>query len=178
MSVRKFYLKIAFTILFSLAGLELVGQSTQVLVKAGLNYSGYRREPDLDVGYQFGLGAKKYLGDLGWFFQPELTYSLEGNINKRLEMLYIPLVLGFDAHESFNFHLGFQYGFLLGTRNTYEESNLESGNPQFLFGTDFYSIPRSILGFRFSYGLSPIDKTITSSRPVNFALHYYFIIKR
>ena len=85
--------------------------------KAAFNYSSFRGNPNIKAGYQLGIAGKKYIGDLGWFFQPEVNYSLEGPENQRVEFINVPLIFGFDFSENFNLHLGYQSGFLIGTRD-------------------------------------------------------------
>ena len=63
-------------------------------LKGGLNYSGFRRNPDLKFGWNGGIVGKKYIGDLGWFVQPEVLYSREGNLNQPLEMINVPIMFG------------------------------------------------------------------------------------
>jgi hypothetical protein len=70
-----------------LVTISTANAQNKVGFKTAFNYSSFRGNPNLKAGYQLGIAGKKYIGDLGWFFQPEVNYS------------------------------GYQSGFLIGTRD-------------------------------------------------------------
>lgn len=145
-------------------------------IKTAFNYSSFRGNANLKAGYQFGIAGKKYIGDLGWFFQPEVNYSLEGAENQRVEFINVPLIFGFDFSENFNLHVGYQSGFLIGTREN-DSFEYQTYNPVINFGLEFYPSNRSVFGARYDYGLSDIDKSNFSAITFNFEVYLIFWIK-
>jgi hypothetical protein len=139
-------------------------------IKGAFNYSGFRKSPDLKAGYQIGVAGKKYLSDLGWFFQAEVNYSLEGVVNQPLEFINIPLLFGFDFSESFNMHFGYQSGILVGTRGE-SGYDYETYSPTINFGLEFYPTAKSVFGARYDYGLKDIDNGINTSIPITFEVY-------
>jgi len=139
-------------------------------VKGGMNFSGYRRTPDTKFGYQVGITSKKYISDLGWFIQPEVFYSREGNINQPLEFINVPIIVGFDFSDNFNVHTGLQAGFLIGTQNDLD-NNYKSVNTVMNFGFEFYTFKKTSIGFRFDYGLNDFEKETGTSVTYTFAVY-------
>jgi hypothetical protein len=143
---------------------------TQFGVKGGMNFSGFRRTADTKFGYQLGLAGKHYLSDLGWFVQPEVFYSREGNLNQPLEFINVPIIVGFDFSDNFNIHTGLQAGFLIGTMGD-EDNNYNKVNAVVNFGFEFYTFKKTSIGFRFDYGLSDFEQTTGTSITYNFGIY-------
>ena len=163
-------------IMISLISISPAVGQYKVGVKAAFNYASFRGNPNLKAGYQFGVAGKKYLGDLGWFFQPEINYSLEGAENQRLEFINVPLILGFDFSDNFNLHLGYQSGFLIGTRGN-DSFDYKTYNPVINVGLEFYPFDKSVFGARYDYGISDIDKSDFRAVTFNFEVYLIFWIK-
>jgi len=178
-SGKTFRLGLVLSALLFIAGLKPVQAQirevkNQYGVKVGMNYSGFRRTPDLKFGYQIGVVGKRYLGDLGWFVQPEINYSREGNLNQPLEFINVPIILGFDFSDNFNLNLGFQAGILVGTQGIegYEYKNV---NTVINLGLEFYSFKKTTIGFRFDYGLSDFEESTGIS--ITYTFEVYFIAR-
>ena len=178
---KNLFLRIACGLLMISALLLILPVSANAQNKYGLkgafNYSSFRKNFNLKAGYQIGVVGKKYLGDLGWFFQPEINYSLEGAENKRLEFINVPLILGFDFSENFNLHVGYQSGFLIGTRGG-DTQNYQVYNPAINVGLEFYPTSKSVFGARYDYGISDIDKSALRSLTINFEVYLIFWIRK
>ena len=116
------------------------------------------------------------MGDLGWFIKPALFYSQEGWLHQRLNYLNLPVIVGFDFAEDFNFDLGLQYGYLVG--NLYDlEDKASRSNFSFLVGFEFYPAPAFDVGLRFANGIhniiaDPTDLVITDAR--TYSIQFYF----
>jgi hypothetical protein len=159
-----------------LVTISTANAQNKVGFKTAFNYSSFRGNPNLKAGYQLGIAGKKYIGDLGWFFQPEVNYSLEGPENQRVEFINVPLIFGFDFSDNFNLHLGYQSGFLIGTRDN-GSIDYKTYNPVINFGLEFYPSNRSVFGARYDYGISDIDKSDFSAITFNFEVYLIFWIK-
>jgi hypothetical protein len=162
--------------LFFLCNCELFAQ-TQIGLKGGGNFSGFRRVADTKFGWQVGVAGKNYLGDLGWFIQPEIFYSKEGNINQPLEFINVPVILGFDFGDNFNIHTGLQAGFLIASA---EDSSFDYKNVNMVvnFGFEFYTFKKTSIGFRFDYGMSDFDKSANTAITYNFGVYVIAWIKQ
>ena len=65
-------------------------------IKGGVELSTLIRDSNLNVnggrvGYVAGIYAKKNMGELGWFFQPELLFVSEGDNAQKLNYLVIQI---------------------------------------------------------------------------------------
>lgn len=171
--------KILFVILLIGSSHALSAQN-KASIAIGLNYSSVSSvnstNPDGILGLNAGVGYKKYLGDLGWFIKPALFYSQEGWLHQRLNYINLPVIVGFDFAEDFNFDLGVQYGYLIG--NLYElEDKADRSNYAFLIGFEFYPTPAFDIGLRFANGLTniisdPTDLVIKDAR--TYSIQFYF----
>jgi len=164
-----------FILVFGFVSIDLHGQEYvqhHFGLKGGLNYSGFRQNVDLKFGWNAGIVGKRYLSDLGWFLQIEGVYSKEGNINQPLEFINVPILFGFDFSDSFNMHLGYQSGFLVGTMGN-TDTQYKNYNPTFVFGFEFYTFTFTSLGARYNYGLSDIEEGTGTS--VTYTFEVYFI---
>ena len=141
-------------------------------VKGGMNFSGFRRTPETKFSYQAGVAGKKYIGSLGWFLQPEVFYSREGNLNQPLEFINVPIIVGFDFGDSFNVHTGLQAGFLVGTQGDLD-NDYHNVNVVMNFGFEFYTFKKTSIGFRFDYGLYDFEKETGTS--VTYTFEVYLI---
>ena len=174
---RTFQLGLMLSALLFMANLDPVQAQIREVknhygIKVGLNYSGFRRTPDLKFGYQVGVVGKRYLGDLGWFVQPEINYSREGNLNQPLEFINVPIILGFDLSDNFNLNIGFQAGFLVGTQGS-EGHDYKNVNTVMNLGMEFYSFKKTTIGFRFDYGLTDFEESTGTS--ITYTFEVYFI---
>lgn len=158
-------------------GLIDVPAQTRLGVKGGMNFSGYRSTPDTKFGYQVGLAGKHYIGNLGWFLQPEVSYSREGNLPQPLEFVNVPVIAGFDFGDNFNVHAGFQAGFLVGTQGD-PDNEYNDVNAVFNFGFEFYTFKKTSIGFRFDYGLNDFEKSTGTAITYNFEVYIIAWLKQ
>lgn len=162
-----------------LAVIKIQAQNSLSL-SAGLNYSSVSSinssNPDGKLGFNAGLAYKWYLGDLGWFVKPGLSYSQEGWLLQRLDYLNLPVISGFEFTDDFNFNLGFQYGYLVGGLND-PENTIDRSNLAFLVGFEFYPADIFDVGLRFANGIKniiakPDEMVIKDAR--TYSIQFYF----
>ncbi len=158
------------------------GAATQnkLSVAAGLNYASVSSinssNPDGTLGLSAGIAYKYYLNELGWFVKPGLFYSQEGWMRQRLDYLNLPVLVGFDFTDDFNFNIGLQYGFLVGGLN--DPANvIDRNNFAFLVGFEFYPIEAFDVGLRFANGVHNIIKepdqlVVKDAR--TYSIQFYF----
>jgi len=147
---------------------------------AGLNYSSVSSinssNPDGKLGLNAGFAYKHYLNDLGWFIKPGLFYSQEGWLRQRIDFLNLPVLVGFDFTNDFNFNIGLQYGYLIGG---FDDPNqvIDKHNFAFLIGFEFYPVDFFDVGLRFANGIKNIIKkpdllVIKDAR--TYSIQFYF----
>ncbi len=128
-------------------------------IAVGANYSSVSSinssNPDGTLGLNAGLAYKYYFSDLGWFFKPGLFYSQEGWLNQRLDFINLPVIVGFDFTDDFNFNIGLQYGYLIGGIDD-PQQKVNRNNAAFLIGFEFYPSKAFDVGLRFANGLRNI----------------------
>jgi hypothetical protein len=129
-------------------------------IKGGAVLSTLRRDANLNVnggrvGYLLGIFVKKNMGDLGWFFQPEVQYATEGDNGQKLAYLRVPLLLGLDLSEDVNLHLAYQPSILIGGENDARDF-LKTWNHVISMGMEFTAIKNGLIGTRINYGATNI----------------------
>ncbi len=173
--MKKYFL----LLIIAFSTIELATAQNKFSLAAGVNYSSVSSinstNPDGILGLNVGAAYKFYMNDLGWFVKPALFYSQEGWLRRRLTYLNLPVIIGFDFTDDFNFNVGFQYGYLVSTLedlgNTIDRSNLA-----FLIGFEFYPADAFDVGLRFANGVKNIIE-----EPVNeiddartYSIQFYF----
>jgi hypothetical protein len=172
--------------LFTLLILASFGTATaqnKFSIAGGFNYSSVSSvnsaNPDGILGFNAGLAYKFYTNDLGWFVKPALFYSQEGWLRRRLDFINLPVIIGFDFTEDFNFNVGFQYGYLVGGINGIENT-VDRSNLAFLIGFEFYPTEIFDVGLRFANGVKNMIKDpndpdlngVTDAR--TYTIQFYF----
>jgi outer membrane protein with beta-barrel domain len=154
-------------------------------VAAGGNFSSVSSinstNPNGTLGITGGVAYKMYMNDLGWFVKPGLFYSQEGWSRQRLNYLNLPVILGFDFTEDFNFNVGLQYGYLVGGIND-PDNLIDRNNIAFLFGFEFYPSETWEVGIRFANGVKNIIKkpdafVVKDARTYSIQLYFSFNFK-
>ena len=149
-------------------------------IAAGLNYSSVSSinssNPDGKLGFNGGVAYKWYLGNLGWFVKPGLSYSQEGWLLQRIDYLNVPVISGFDFTDDFNFNIGFQYSYLVGGLND-PQGRIDRSNLAFLVGFEFYPAELFDVGLRFANGVKnivakPDEMVIKDAR--TYSIQFYF----
>jgi hypothetical protein len=142
-------------------------------IKGGIELSTLRRDDNLNlnggrVGFAAGVFAKKNMGELGWFIQPEILYVSEGDNTQKLDYLKIPIMLGFDVSEDVNIHGGYNLAILVGPGNEVKEA-FSSTNHQITLGMEFQGFKNGFFGIRLNYGASNIVEDPATVK--NFTVH-------
>lgn len=159
--------------------LTAYGQN-KLSIAAGVNYSSVSSinssNPEGTLGLNTGIAYKYYTNDLGWFLKPGLFYSQEGWLHQRLDYINLPVLVGFDFTDDFNFNVGFQYGYLVGGIDD-PENVIDRSNLAFLIGFEFYPAEAFDVGLRFANGVkniiaNPDDFIIKDAR--TFSIQFYF----
>ncbi len=105
------------------------------------------------VGYLAGVTTKIYMGDIGWFFEPAVTYSLEGDHDQPVSFIKIPLKIGFDMTEGVNFHGIYYPAIMVGNQNGVQD--FYKGFASIIgLGFDFYLSDHFDIGLNLNYSLS------------------------
>jgi len=104
------------------------------------------------VGYMADAVAKLNVGELGWFFQSGVKYTLEGDSDQKLNFVKIPLIIGLDMSEDVNIYLAYNLAWQVGNQNNVQ---------------DFYNNFANILGLGFEINLS---KNIAIGSTLNYGL--------
>ncbi len=137
-------------------------------IAAGVNFSSVSsinsNNPDGKLGFNAGIAYKYYMSDLGWFVKPGLFFSQEGWLHQRLSYINLPVIVGFDFTDDFNFNVGFQYGYLV-TNLDDPDNAIDKNNLAFLIGFEFYPTDRLEVGLRFANGVKNII-----AKPDNFVV--------
>lgn len=137
-------LKMSWVILIFLLSISFAHAQVKIGVTGGPVLSSLIRDNNLSaqagmVGYMVGAVAKLNVGELGWFFQSGVNYSLEGDNNQNLNFVKIPLTLGLDASEDVSIYATYNLAWQVGNDNNVQ---------------DFYNEFANILGLGFSINLS------------------------
>lgn len=150
--------------------LNLSAQGLDFGVKAGVNFSSVRDASGLDnrTGFVAGVFAGGKLGDkLG--VQADLLYSQQGAEFElgsfNLDYVNVPIVLKYYLSDSFNFHVGPQFGVLINddAQTVVGETINDIATNDFditaVLGLGF-DLPMGIrLEGRYNFGLSDVTKT-------------------
>jgi len=149
-------------------------------IAGGVNYSSVSSinstNPEGLLGLNIGIAYKYYTNDLGWFLKPALFYSQEGWMHRRLDYINLPVLVGFDFTDEFNFNIGFQYGYLITNLDDIDDA-IDRSNLAFLIGFEFYPTDAFDVGLRFANGVkniiaNPDDFVIKDAR--TFSIQFYF----
>lgn len=123
---------------------SMLQAQVKVGVTGGVVLSSLIRDSNLSsraglVGYLVGATAKLNVGDLGWFFQSGVNYTLEGDSDQNLNFVKIPVTLGLDASEDVSIYATYNLAWQVGNHNSVQ---------------DFYNDFANILGLGFSINFS------------------------
>jgi hypothetical protein len=133
------------------------------------------------LGYLFGANARINLGELGWFVQSGISYSLEGDNDQNLNFIKIPMVLGLDVSDDVNIHAAYDFAWQVGNQNNVQD--FYNGNANMLgLGAEINISEKFAMGFRLNYGLSnlvndPAKAKNFKIRPftLDLYLNYYLL---
>lgn len=133
------------------------------------------------VGYMVGAVAKLNVGELGWFFQTGVNYTLEGDNDQNLNFVKIPLTIGFDASDDVNIHVAYNLAWQVGNHNNVQEFYNDFAN---ILGVGFeiYISKKFAIGSTLNYGLSnlvkdPAEAKQFNVKPFTFDLYLTYFFK-
>ena len=132
-------------------------------------------------GYMVGAVAKLNVGDLGWFFQSGVNYTLEGDSDQNLNFVKVPLTIGFDASDDVNIHVTYNLAWQVGNQNNVQEFYHDYANILGL-GFEIYISDNFAIGSNLNYGLSNLVKEPADAKqfkvlPFTLDLYLTYFIK-
>ena len=132
-------------------------------------------------GYLIGANARINLGELGWFVQSGISYTLEGDNDQNLNFVKIPMVLGLDVSDDVNIHAAYYFAWQVGNQNEVQDFYNSNAN-MFGLGAEIDISKKFAMGFRLNYGLSnlvkdPMQAKNFKIRPftLDLYLNYYLL---
>ena len=174
-----------FIFIFLLLSTNVYSQ-LKVGLTGGMVLSSLVRDSQLDakagkVGYIVGANARIYLGELGWFVQSGISYSLEGDVDQKLNFVKIPMVLGFSFADDVNIHAAYDFAWQVGNQNDVQDFYNSNANMLGL-GAEINVSEKFAIGFRLNYGLSNLVKDPMEARnfkikplTLDLYLNYFFL---
>ena len=127
------------------------------------------------VGYLLGATAKYNVGELGWFFQSGVNYTLEGDNDQNLNFVKIPLTIGFDASDDVNINVTYNLAWQVGNDNNVQDFYNDYANMLGL-GFEVYLSDKFAFGSKLNYGLSNLVSDPAGAKNYNvkpFTLDLY-----
>jgi len=179
--------KIKFIALVSICSLLSFSSFAQLRIgfTGGVVLSSLIRDSNLalhdgNVGYIFGANAKLNLGELGWYLQSGVDYTLEGDSEQPLNFVKIPLILGLDASEDVSIFVAYNLAWQVGNQNNVQEFYKDFANILGL-GMEIHVSDKSAIGARLNYGLSnlvsdPAEAKNFNIKPFTFEIYLTFRI--
>lgn len=133
------------------------------------------------VGYLIGGVAKLNVGELGWFFQSGVIYTLEGDNDQHLNFVKVPLIIGFDASDDVNIHVAYNFAWQVGNENNVQDYYNGFANI-FGLGFEIYISNKFAIGSRLNYGLSNLVSLPTGAKnfkvtPFTLDLYLTYFLK-
>lgn len=156
--------------------LILIGTNEKMYAQLKIGFTGGAvlstmiRDSNLNVeggkfGYLVGATAKYNIGELGWFVQSGVTYTLEGDNKQNLNFLKIPLTLGIDVADDVSLYGIYNLAWQVGNENDVQDFYNHFVNILGL-GFCFNTTKHISIGGTLSYGLSNLVSD--SSQAKNF----------
>ncbi len=132
------------------------------------------------IGYMAGAVAKLNVGELGWFFQSGIKYTLEGDNDQKLNFIKIPLIIGLDMSEDVNIYLAYNLAWQVGNQNNVQNFYNNFANILGL-GFEINLSNKIAIGSTLNYGLSnlvkvPEDAKNFNVKPFTFDIYLTYYI--
>lgn len=108
---------------------------------------------DGQIGYLIGANVKYNMGELGWYVQSGVDYTLEGDNIQNLNFVKIPLILGLDASEDVSIFVAYNLAWQVGNHNNVQDFYKDFANILGL-GFEIHTSDKFAIGTRLNYGLS------------------------
>lgn len=127
------------------------------------------------VGYLVGANARLNLGELGWFVESGVSYTLEGDNEQHLNFVKIPLMFGLDFGDDAAFYVTYNLAWQVGNQNNVQDFYNDFANILGL-GVEVYLGDKFAVGPRLNYGLSNLVKDPAGAKNYNikpFTLDLY-----
>lgn len=179
-------IKLLLTICIFALGINVAQAQLRIGVTGGAVLSSLIRDSHLSaragmLGYMVGGVAKLNTGDLGWFFQSGVNYSLEGDSDQNLNFVKVPLTIGFDASDDVNIHVTYNLAWQVGNHNNVQDFYHDFANILGL-GFEIYVSKKLAIGSNLNYGLSnlvkvPADAKQYSVKPFTLDLYLTYFLK-
>jgi hypothetical protein len=127
------------------------------------------------VGYMVGASARLNLGELGWFVQTGMSYTLEGDSDQSINFLKVPAVLGLDVSEDVNVYVAYDLAWQMSNENNAQDFYNQTANILGL-GAELYPGKKLAIGSKLNYGLSNLVKDPSGAKNFKirpFTLEFY-----
>lgn len=108
---------------------------------------------DGQVGYIIGVNLKYNMGDLGWYVQSGIDYTLEGDHLQNLNFIKVPIILGLDASDDVRIYVAYNLAWQVSDQNNVQDFYEEFANILGL-GFEIDVSDHFAIGTRLNYGLS------------------------
>lgn len=178
-------LKIVFILCVLLRSSAVSHAQLRVGINGGTVLSSLVRDSQLNardgkLGYIVGVATKLNVGELGWFFQSGVNYTLEGDNDQNLNFIKIPLMVGFDASDDVNVHVAYNLAWQIGDDNDVQD--FYKGFASIIgVGFEIYLSEKLSFGSRLNYGLSnlveePAGAKNFNVKPFSFDLYLTYFL--
>ncbi len=132
------------------------------------------------VGYLVGAVAKLNVGELGWFFQSGVKYTLEGDSDQNINFIKIPLSIGLNMSDDVSIYAVYNLAWQVGNQNNVQEFYNDFANILGL-GFDINMSQKISIGSALNYGLSnlvkvPEDAKNFNVKPFTFDIYLTYYI--
>ena len=129
---------------------------------------------DGNFGFILGANAKYNLGELGWYLQSGLDYTLEGDSEQHLSFVKIPLIIGLDASDDVSIFLTYNFALQVGNHKGVQDFYNKFANILGL-GMEIHVSQKIAIGSRLNYGLSnlvsdPAEAKNFNIKPLTFEI--------
>jgi hypothetical protein len=127
------------------------------------------------VGYVVGTSARLNLGELGWFVQTGMSYTLEGDSDQSINFVKVPAVLGLDVSEDMNVYVAYDFAWQMSNDNNVQDFYNKTANILGL-GAELYLGKKFAIGSKLNYGLSNLVKDPSGAKNFKirpFTLEFY-----
>ena len=121
---------------------------------------------DGKFGFIFGANAKYNLGELGWYLQSGVDYTLEGDSEQHLSFVKIPLIIGLDASDDVSIFFTYNLAWQVGNHNDVQDFYNKFANILGL-GMEIHVSQKFAIGSRLNYGLSNLVSDPAGARNFN-----------
>lgn len=132
------------------------------------------------LGYFIGADVRRNLGDLGWFVQSGVSYTLEGDHDQNLNFIKVPIMLGWDFSDDVGIYMVYNFAWQVGDQNGVQDFYNSYANILGL-ACQIYPSEKIALGIRLNHGLSnlvrvPADAKNLNIKPLTLDLYLTYFL--